>query len=237
MKKISFYFSVLLLLLSSLIVSGQNRELKSSFFGTMKARHIGPAVMSGRITSIDASNTNPLLVYVGSASGGVWKSTNGGTTFKDVFKDQVQIIGAVALDQNDNDLVWIGTGEPWTRNSISIGNGIYKSTNGGEKWQNVGLINSNHIAEIIINPENSNEVYVAALGNVWAPNDERGVFKTTDGGLSWSKILFVSETTGCSDLAVDPDNPQLIYAAMWDFLRKPYTFRSGGKGSGLYLYK
>ena len=234
MKKISFYFSVLLLLLSSLIVSGQNRELKSSFFGTMKARHIGPAVMSGRITSIDASNTNPLLVYVGSASGGVWKSTNGGTTFKDVFKDEVQIIGAVALDQNDNDLVWIGTGEPWTRNSISIGNGIYKSTNGGEKWQNVGLINSNHIAEIIINPENSNEVYVAALGNVWAPNEERGVFKTTDGGLSWSKILFVSETTGCSDLAVDPDNPQLIYAAMWDFLRKPYTFRSGGKGSGLY---
>jgi photosystem II stability/assembly factor-like uncharacterized protein len=200
----------------------------------MKARHIGPAVMSGRITSIDASNKNPLLVYVGSASGGVWKSTNGGTTFKDVFKDEVQIIGAVAIDQNDNDVVWIGTGEPWTRNSISIGNGIYKSTNGGEKWQNVGLLNSNHIAEIIINPENSNEVYIAALGNVWGPNDERGVFSTTDGGSTWNKILYVNETTGCSDLTMDPENPAVIYAAMWDFQRKPYTFRSGGAGSNLY---
>jgi len=234
MKKISSYFTVSLFLLSASIVFGQSKELKSSFFGTMKARHIGPAVMSGRITSIDASNENPLLVYVGSASGGVWKSTNGGTTFKDVFKDEVQIIGAVAIDQNDNDVVWIGTGEPWTRNSISIGNGIYKSTNGGEKWQNVGLVNSNHIAEIVINPENSNEVYIAALGNVWAPNDERGVFSTTDGGSTWNKILYVNETTGCSDLAMDPENPAVIYAAMWDFQRKPYTFRSGGAGSNLY---
>jgi photosystem II stability/assembly factor-like uncharacterized protein len=234
MKKSSLFPIITILIISSLSGIAQTKKLKSSFFGTMKARHIGPAVMSGRITSIDASNTNPLLVYVGSASGGVWKSTNGGTTFKDVFKDEVQIIGAVALDQNDNDIVWIGTGEPWTRNSISIGNGIYKSTDGGEKWHNVGLENSNHIAEIIINPENSNEVHVAALGNVWAPNDERGVFKTTDGGASWSKILFINETTGCSDLAMDPENPDVIYAAMWDFQRKPYTFRSGGKGSGLY---
>ena len=234
MKKILFCFSVFLILINSVNVLGQNRKLKSSFFGTMKARHIGPAVMSGRITSIDASNGDPLLIYAGSASGGLWKSTNGGTTFKDVFEDEVQIIGAVALDQNDNGIVWVGTGEPWTRNSISIGDGVYKSTDGGEKWKNVGLKNTEHIAEIIINPVNGNEVYVAALGKVWAPNEERGLFKTTDGGETWNKVLYINESTGCSDITMDPENPEIIYAAMWDFQRKPYSFRSGGAGSNLY---
>ncbi|MBT8383501.1 MAG: glycosyl hydrolase [Ignavibacteriaceae bacterium] len=234
MRKQSIFLFISLIIISSLSVTAQNKKLKSSFFGTMRARHIGPAVMSGRIASIDASEENPLLVYVGAASGGLWKSTNGGTTFKDVFEDEVQIIGAVTVDQNNNDVVWVGTGEPWTRNSISVGNGVYKSDDGGEKWKNVGLDNSNHIAEITINPVNSDEVYVAALGNVWAPNEERGVFKTSDGGTTWRKILFVSETTGCSDLAMDPENPNVIYAGMWDFQRKPYTFRSGGAGSNLY---
>jgi photosystem II stability/assembly factor-like uncharacterized protein len=234
MKLTLSFLAALFFFVNILNVEAQEKKQKPGYFGTMKARHIGPAVMSGRITTIDASISNPFLVYVGSASGGLWKSTNGGTTFKDVFKDEVQIIGAVALDQNNNEIVWVGTGEPWTRNSISIGNGVYKSSDGGEKWTNVGLKNTDHIARIIINPQNSDEVYIAALGNVWAPNEERGLFKTTDGGKNWEKILYVNETTGCSDIAMDPANPELLYAAMWDFQRKPYTFRSGGPGSNLY---
>ncbi len=234
MKLTLSFLAALFFFVNILNVEAQEKKQKPGYFGTMKARHIGPAVMSGRITTIDASISNPFLVYVGSASGGLWKSTNGGTTFKDVFKDEVQIIGAVAVDQNNNEIVWVGTGEPWTRNSISIGNGVYKSTDGGEKWTNVGLKNTDHIARIVINPQNSDEVYVAALGNVWTPNEERGLFKTTDGGKNWEKILYVNETTGCSDIAMDPANPELIYAAMWDFQRKPYTFRSGGPGSNLY---
>ena len=169
----------------------QNLKLTSSFFGTLKAREIGPAIMSGRITSVDAWNEDACLVYVGSAGGGLWKSTNGGTTFKDVFKDEVQSIGAVAIDQNHKDTVWAGTGESWTRNSISIGNGIYKTTNGGDDWQNVGLEKTEHISKIIVNPKNSNEVYVAALGDVWAPNAERGVFKTVDEEKPGKKFLLL----------------------------------------------
>ncbi|MFI5237107.1 MAG: WD40/YVTN/BNR-like repeat-containing protein, partial [Ignavibacteriales bacterium] len=212
----------------------QKLELSSGFFGSMEARSIGPAVMSGRISALDAWNEDWKLVYVGAASGGLWKSTNGGTTFKEVFKNHVQTIGAVTIDQKHKDTVWVGTGESWTRNSISIGNGIYKTTNAGEDWQHLGFENTDHISKIIINPENSNEVYVAALGGVWASNEERGVFKTSDGGKTWTKILYINESTGCADLAIDPSNPNILYAGMWDFQRKPYTFRSGGPGSGLY---
>ena len=212
----------------------QTTKLTSSFFGSMEAREIGPAVMSGRITTLDAFNDDARLVYVGAASGGLWKSTNGGTTFKEVFKDHVQTIGAVTLNQQNKENVWVGTGESRTRNSISIGNGIYKTINGGDKWEHFGLEKTEHIAKILINPENTNEVYVAALGDVWAPNEDRGVFKTIDGGKTWEKILFVNKGTGCADLTMDPSNPNILYAGMWDFQRKAYTFRSGGPGSGLY---
>jgi photosystem II stability/assembly factor-like uncharacterized protein len=216
------------------LTEAQNIKLTSSFFGSMEAREIGPAVMSGRISSIDAFNNDARLVYVGAASGGLWKSTNGGTTFKEVFKKEIQTIGAVTIDQKHKDTVWVGTGESWTRNSISIGNGVYKTTNGGDDWQHLGLEKTDHVSKIVINPENSNEVYVAVLGCVWGPNEERGVFKTSDGGKTWEKILYVNEGTGCADLAMDPSNPNILYAGMWDFQRKPYTFRSGGPGSGLY---
>jgi photosystem II stability/assembly factor-like uncharacterized protein len=234
MKGIIAIVCSLALILSFHLVEAQTTKLTPSSFGSMEARHIGPAVMSGRIMSIDAFNDDPRLVYVGSASGGLWKSINGGTTFKEVFKDLVQTIGAVAINQKNKDIVWVGTGESRTRNSISIGNGIYKTTNGGEKWEHLGLENTDHISKIIINPENTEEVYVAALGGVWAPNEERGVFKTTDGGKFWDKVLYVDDGTGCADLAIHPSNPNILYAAMWDFQRKPYTFRSGGPGSGLY---
>jgi photosystem II stability/assembly factor-like uncharacterized protein len=226
--------AVFVLLIFAFQSSEAQTKLTSSFFGSMEAREIGPAVMSGRILSIDAFNEDPRLVYIGAASGGLWKSSNGGTTFKEVFKDHVQTIGAVTINQKNKDNVWVGTGEARTRNSISIGNGVYKTTNGGEKWEHLGLEKTDHISKIVINPENTDEVYVAALGGVWAPNEDRGVFKTTDAGKTWNKILFVNEGTGCADLAMDPINPNILYAGMWDFQRKPYTFRSGGPGSGLY---
>jgi photosystem II stability/assembly factor-like uncharacterized protein len=234
MKKVIHFILFALVVFAFQNTDAQTTKLSSSFFGSMEARHIGPAVMSGRIMSIDAFNDDPRLVYVGAASGGVWKSTNGGTTFKEVFKEHVQTIGAVAINQKNKDNVWVGTGESRTRNSISVGNGVYKTTNGGEKWEHLGLEKTDHISKIIINPENSDEVYAAALGGVWASNEDRGVFKTTDGGKTWTKILFVNDGTGCADLAMDPSNANILYAAMWDFRRKAYTFRSGGPGSGLY---
>lgn len=234
MKKIISVLTFLLFLVNISFVESQEKKMKSSFFGTMKARHIGPAIMSGRISSLDASQKDPRIIYVGAASGGVWKSINSGTTFKPVFDDHIQSIGAIAIDQKSNDTVWVGTGEPWLRNSISVGKGIYKTMDGGERWELMGLEETEHIAKIIINPMNSNIVYVAALGNVWANNNDRGIYKTIDGGKSWEKIFFVNETTGCSDLVMDPRNPNIIYAGMWDFQRKPYEFRSGGAGSGVF---
>ncbi len=234
MKKISLLACFVLFIFYIQFAEAQNIKLTSSFFGSMEARAIGPAVMSGRISALDAFNDDARLVYVGAASGGLWKSTNGGTTFEEVFKKEVQTIGAVAIDQKHKDTVWVGTGESWTRNSISIGNGVYKTTNGGDDWQHLGLEQTDHISKIVINPENSDEVYVAALGCVWCSNEERGVFKTNDGGKTWEKILYVDEGTGCADLAMHPTDPKILYAAMWDFQRKPYTFRSGGPGSGLY---
>ncbi|MBE0572787.1 MAG: glycosyl hydrolase [Ignavibacteriaceae bacterium] len=234
MKRVIYFALFAALIFSVQNLDAQTSKLTSSFFGSMEAREIGPAVMSGRILSIDAFNDDPRLVYIGAASGGLWKSTNGGTTFKEVFKDHVQTIGAVAINQKNKENIWVGTGETRTRNSISIGDGVYKTSNGGEKWEHLGLENTEHISKIIINPENTDEVYVAALGKVWGQNEERGVFKTTDGGKTWNKILFVNDGTGCADLAMDLSNPNVLYAGMWDFQRKAYTFRSGGPGSGLY---
>ncbi len=234
MKKSLFVF--FLLFITGLGFSQARKiKLRPSFFGELKARHIGPAIMSGRISTIDASSKNPMLVYAGAASGGLWKSTNGGTTFKPVFDDHVQSIGAIAIDPNHNDTVWVGTGEPWTRNSVGVGAGVFKSIDGGSSWKFMGLKMTDNISDIVINPQNPDEVYVAALGNIWKPNKERGVFRTIDGGKTWKKVLFVDENTGCSDLAIDPSNPKILFAGMWDFRRKPYTFRSGGPGSGLYM--
>jgi len=190
--------------------------------------------MSGRIAALDACNKDPRLLYVGAAGGGVWKSKNGGTTFKAVFDEHPQSIGAIAIDQQHPDTVWVGTGEPWTRNSTSVGNGVYKTTNGGEKWEPLGLQNSERISRILVHPQNSDVVYVAALGHLWGANTERGLFQTTDGGKTWNKILYVDENTGCASVCMHPNNPNILYAGMWDFRRQPHTFRSGGKGSGLY---
>jgi len=208
------------------------------------ARNIGSAAMSGRIAALDAvQEGNRITLYVGAASGGVWKSVNGGTTFKPVFdKQPVQSIGAIAIDPKNLKTVWVGSGESWTRNSVSYGDGIYKSTDGGDNWTNLGLANSERIAKIAIDPSDTNTVYVCVPGKLWSDSDDRGVYKTSDGGKSWTKVLKGSNaSTGCSMLTLDRANPKTLYAGMWDFRRKGWTFRSGGDGpdapSGSGLFK
>jgi photosystem II stability/assembly factor-like uncharacterized protein len=193
--------------------------------------------MSGRVAAVAAINdSGRLTVFAASASGGVWKSINGGTTFKSVFDlPDVQSVGAIAIDPSNPKNVWAGTGESWVRNSVSIGDGVYKSTDGGENWKNVGLKDSEHIAKILIDPKDGNTVYACAAGHLWDDNDERGVYKTTDGGQTWRKVLAgANGSTGCGMLAMVPGEPKTIYADMWDFRRQAWTFRSGGPGSGFF---
>ncbi len=203
-------------------------------FGDLRARAIGPAVMSGRIAAIDAVPGPPLTIYVGAASGGVWKSTDGGVTFRPIFDEYTQSIGAIAVDPSRPNVVWVGTGESWVRNSVSVGTGVYRSTDGGETWEFMGLGDSERIARIVVNPRNSDNVFVCATGHLFDANEERGVYRTTDGGKSWTRVLFVDRDTGCSDLALDPGDPRILYAGMWQFRRRADFFTSGGPGSGLY---
>lgn len=238
MHSIALRFILLCLFTASVLFAGSdsNDKIKvdSNTFGAIEARSIGPAVMGGRIAALDAVNRNPRVIYVGAASGGVWKSINGGTTFKPIFDKHTQSIGAIAVDQAHPDTVWVGTGEPWVRNSTSVGTGVYKTMDGGENWKIMGLKDSERISKIIVHPKNSKIVYVAALGHLWNANEERGLYKTTDGGENWERILYVDENTGCADLAMDPQEPDILYASMWQFRRKPYFFTSGGPGSGFY---
>ena len=207
-------------------------------------RNIGSAAMSGRVAAVAAmpGKDGKTLLYVGAATGGVWKSTDSGTTFKPVFdKQNVQSIGALAIDPSNPETVWAGTGEAWTRNSVSIGDGIYKSTDGGETWSNMGLPGSERIAKIIVDPHAGNTVYACVPGRLWSDSADRGLYKTTDGGKSWTLVLKGANlSTGCSSISMDPKNPDVIFAGLWDFRRKGWTFRSGGESptaksaSGLY---
>ena len=203
-------------------------------FGALRARNLGPAVMSGRITCLDVVAADPRFIWVGSAGGGIWKSRDGGVAFEAVFDEHPQSIGALAVDQARPDTVWAGTGESWVRNSVGVGDGVYRTVDGGDKWVNLGLKGSERIAEIVIHPADPATVYVAAMGPLWGPGEERGLFRTRDGGSTWQKILYTDDTTGCVDIAVDPTDPQVMYAAMWQFRRSPGFFTSGGPGSGLY---
>ncbi len=209
-------------------------SLDSGAVSGIGLRNIGSAQMSGRIAALDArvEKDGNVTVFVGAASGGVWKSLDGGTTFAPVFdKQPVQSIGAIALDPTNPQTVWVGTGESWTRNSVSIGNGIYKSTDGGENWRNVGLPNSERIARIVVDPKDGNTVYACVPGKLWSDSADRGLYRTTDGGTTWTLVLKGSNlSTGCSSVAMDPSNARVLYAGMWDFRRKGWTFRSGGEG-------
>ncbi len=210
-------------------------ELKTSTFGGLYARAIGPAVTGGRIDDLVATAADPSVVWVGAASGGLWRSKDGGLSFAPVFdKQPVQSIGAIGLDPQNPQTIWVGTGEPWTRNSTSVGAGVFKSSDGGDSWQPVGLADSERIDRVIVDPTDSKTVWVCAVGHLWNANPERGVFKTVDGGKSWEKVLFVDNDTGCGDLSLDPQDPRIAYAGMWQFRRYPWAFESGGKGSALY---
>ena len=207
----------------------------SKIFGDLRARHIGPALMSGRINDMEVHPSNPRVIYAGTAGGGVWKSNDAGTTFNPIFDDYCQSIGAVEIDPNDPDnTIYVGTGETWTRNSVSIGDGLYKTTDGGANWKKVGFEKSERIANIIVNPNNSQEVYVGVLGALWGDSEERGVYKSTDGGATWTQLLYVNPKTGCADLAMDPADPNTLYASMWEFRRTGWSFESGGANSALY---
>jgi len=210
------------------------KKIDTYTFGAIDARAIGPSVIGGRISALDVVAKTPRIMYVGAANGGVWKSINAGVSFKPIFDKYNQCIGAITIDQAHPDTIWVGTGETWVRNSVSVGAGLFKSTDGGDNWSYVGLDSTERIGKILINPQKPDIVYVAALGHLWNANPQRGVYKTIDGGKTWQKILYVDENTGCSDLAMDPQEPDVIYAAMWEFRRQPHTFNSGGKGSGLY---
>jgi photosystem II stability/assembly factor-like uncharacterized protein len=215
-------------------LSQSKQKITSGTLGMMEARQIGPAVMGGRISAIDVVAKDPRTIYIGSAGGGVWKSTTGGTLFKSIFDKYNQSIGALAIDQSNPDIIWCGTGESNMRNSVSIGSGLYKSTDAGENWTRVGLDSSEHISRIAINPKNHDEVYVAVPGPLWSDSKPRGLYKTTDGGKTWNNILYINEKTGCAEVLINPQNPDIIYATTWEFRRKPYSFSSGGKGSAVY---
>ena len=237
--------SMLAFVLPLLAFSARAQDVKfdSDTISGLGARNIGSAAMSGRIAAIaTVKESGRLTVYVGAASGGVWKSINGGTTFKPVFdKQPVQSIGAAAIDPQSPKTIWVGTGEAWTRNSTSIGDGIYKSTDGGDSWHNMGLPNSERISRILVDPKDSSTVYVCVPGKLWSDSEDRGVYKTTDGGKTWDKILKgPNPSTGCSMISMNPQNPKELFAGMWDFRRKGWTFRSGGEtptspsGSGFF---
>ena len=236
MKKLLFIAILLLGTLPDKVNAQQEIKLKGKqLFGDLSARQIGPALMSGRINDLENHPTNDRIIYAGTAGGGVWKSNDGGITFNSIFDDYSQSIGAVELDPNDPDnTIYVGTGETWPRNSVSIGDGMYKSVDGGSNWTKMGFEKSERIANIIVNPKNSKEIYVGVLGALWGDSEERVVYKTTDGGATWSKILYTDQKTGCADLTMDPNDPTILYASMWEFRRTGWSFDSGGENSALY---
>lgn len=231
-----FTENLLLPLLLLVLVPLHSQPIDVDLFKALQPRNIGPAGMSGRVTAIDAVIADPNIIYIGSASGGLWKSENGGLSFLPVFDhEKVSSIGAVAINQQSPQEIWVGTGEGNPRNSVSSGYGVYKSLDGGHSWKYMGLGETRNIHRVIIHPNDPNTVWVGAIGSPWGEHEERGVFKTTDGGQTWEKVLYVNEKTGLADLVIDPTNPNKLVAAMWEHRRWPWYFNSGGPGSGLYI--
>jgi len=220
----------------SLTISARAEDapFSSATISGLGARNIGSAAMSGRISAIAGTKepSGKITLFVGAASGGVWKSDDGGTRYRPVFDEQsVQSIGAITIDPNNDKNVWVGTGESWTRNSVSIGNGIYKSTDGGETWNHVGLEKSERIARIAVTPGKSDTIFAAVPGALWSDSSDRGLYKTSDGGKTWKQVLKGANlSTGCTDVAIDPASVNTMFACMWDFRRKGWEYRSGGDG-------
>lgn len=228
------YLLILFGFLSIQLLIGQKIDIRQ--LKIMAPRNIGPAGMSGRVTTIDVVQSQPDVIYIGTASGGVWKSESGGIAWKPIFDDQpVQAIGALAIQQSNPDVIWVGTGEGNPRNSQNSGEGIFKSLDGGKTWKHMGLTKTKTIHRILIHRDNPDIVYVGVTGSAWGTNPERGVYKTINGGKTWKRVLYVNDGTGCGDLVIDPTNPNKLIAAMWEYGRKPWFFNSGGKHSGIYV--
>src|SRR4030095_11459464 len=232
MHSLRFVFPALFL--CTVFCAAQEALYNSSTVSGLGARNIGSATMSGRISAIAGARepSGKITLFVGAASGGVWKSDDSGTRYRPIFDEQgVQSIGAIALDPKNSKNVWVGTGESWTRNSVSIGDGIYKSTDGGETWTHTGLEKSERISRVVVDPRNSDTVFAAVPGALWSDSPDRGLYKTTDGGKTWQQVLKGANlSTGCTDLTIDPNNPDIMFASMWDFRRKGWGYRSGGEG-------
>jgi photosystem II stability/assembly factor-like uncharacterized protein len=227
-----------ILQLAFVFVSGQiisQTTFNAGMFGVLEARQLGPGTMSGRITAIEGVNKDEgKTIYVGTAGGGIWKSTNAGASYKPIFDKYCQSIGALAINQKNPSVIYVGTGESNMRNSVSYGNGMYKSTDAGDNWKKIGLDSVEHISKVVIHPANPEVIFVAAPGPLWSKSKHRGLYKSNNGGETWEKIFYIDENTGCADLLIDPVNPDNIFISMWEFRRQPYSFNSGGAGSGLY---
>ena len=227
-------FLLFFFLTSINIISAQSFDPK--WLNSTPARNIGPGGMSGRTTTIDVVHDDPKIIYIGTASGGIWRSKSGGVSWEPIFNDQITAsIGSIAIQQSNPDVIWAGTGEGNPRNSLNGGFGIYKSLDGGDSWKSMGLKYTRHIHRIIIHPNNPNVLYVAAIGSPWGEHKERGVYKTTNGGETWVKILSGNLNTGAADLVMDPNNPNKLVAALWEHKREPWFFKSGGSNSGLFV--
>jgi photosystem II stability/assembly factor-like uncharacterized protein len=234
----NIFFTILLCLFASTFLFGQDKKdepWSDKNFEGLEFRSIGPAFMSGRIADIAIHPEDDNTWYIAVASGGVWKTENAGVTWKPIFdKEGSFATGCVTVDPNNPHVVWVGTGENVGGRHLSFGDGVYRSDDAGSTWKNMGLKNSNHISKIVIHPENSDVIWVASQGPLWTKGGERGLYKSIDGGKNWKKTLGNSEWTGVTDIAIDPRNPDQMYAATWDRHRTVAAYMGGGPGTGLY---
>lgn len=232
-------FKLTVLLLGCLMFLGGLRaraQVRPSELQALKARSLGPAAPSGRMTSVAVVEKDPDIIYAGSATGGVWKSTDRGQTWNPIFDDQpASSVESIAIYQANPNIIWVATGEGNPRNSAGVGYGLYKSIDAGKTWESVGFEQSERFADIVLDPTSPDIAYAGVMGPTWSDSEERGVYKTMDGGDSWQKVLYVNERTGVSSLVMDPSNPNKLYAGLWSHRRTPYNFQSGGPGSGLYV--
>ncbi|MBT8320562.1 MAG: glycosyl hydrolase, partial [Eudoraea sp.] len=236
---------LLVIMLCTLSLSAQRKKksnpeasksvLEKADLSGLKFRSIGPALTSGRISDLAVNPDNFNEYYVATSAGGVWKTINAGNTFQPIFDGQGSYsIGCITLDPNNANIVWVGTGENNNQRSVSFGDGIYKSQDGGKSWEHMGLKNSEHIGKIIVHPDDSNVVYVAAIGPLWSAGGERGLYKSTDGGKTWNAILNADKHTGVNDVVMDPRNPDVLYASTFQRRRHVFTYIGGGPGSGMH---
>ncbi len=223
------------ILFAGLTLTAQHADDVGNIFDELEWRSVGPALMGGRTVDIEAVPGKPWILYAAIGPSGLWKSENAGITWEPIFDNQNTVsIGDVAVASSKPDTIWVGTGEATARNSVTIGDGIYQSNDGGKTWAHKGLTETRHISRVLVHPENPDVVYVGAAGHLWGPNPERGVFRTQDGGDTWEKVLYSNPNTGIADMAMDPSNPDILYAAAWEYQRFPYYFYSGGPQSGIY---